>query len=220
MLDFALQRRMMVDSQLRPFDVNDIPLLEAMNAVPRERFVVPGREDLAYMDKAILAAETPERRWMLSPMMLARLIQHLEIRPGERVLDVACGLGYSSAVLAALGATVTGLESSETLAAAARERLRSIGATGVSVVSGPLDQGYAAGAPYDAILINGSIERRPSALLQQLADGGRLACIRGSGPAGKVTIHVRTGDAVGSREISDGYAPALEEFREERGFVF
>jgi protein-L-isoaspartate(D-aspartate) O-methyltransferase len=182
MLDFAQARRMMVDSQLRTFDVNDIPLLDAMDDIPRERFVPPGRENLAYIDRDILVSEGRERRCMLAPMVLARMIQALGIEPGMRVLDVACGRGYSAAVLARLGATVTALEASEELAATARQSLSAAGVDRVRVVSGHLSQGYPPHAPYDAVLINGAVEVRPEALLQQLAESGRLICVM-SAPA-------------------------------------
>jgi protein-L-isoaspartate(D-aspartate) O-methyltransferase len=220
MVDFAQARRMMVDSQLRTFDVNDIPLLDAMDSIPRERFVIPGREALAYIDQDLLVSDTPERRFMLSPMILARMIQALEIEPGARVLDVACGLGYSSAILSELGAEVVALESNESLAAAARERLAAIGAHRVNVVSGSLDQGHANGAPYDAILVNGAVEIRPDGLLHQLRDGGRLICVQGRGRSAKATLHVRAGQAFGPRGLFDAAAPVLAPFQAEPGFVF
>ena len=220
MVDFAQARRMMVDGQLRTFDVNDVPLLDAMGTIPRERFVLPGRESLAYIDQDLLVSEEPERRYMLAPMVLGRMIQALEVEPGMRVLDVAPGLGYSSAVLARLGASVTALESSEILAAAARERLAAAGVEGVTVVSGPIDQGYAASAPYDAVLINGAVEVKPEALLQQLAESGCLVCIQGRGRSAKATLYVRAAQAFGLRNIFDAAAPALAEFRAEPGFVF
>jgi protein-L-isoaspartate(D-aspartate) O-methyltransferase len=172
MLDFAQARRIMVDSQLRPFDVNDIPLLDAMNTIPRERFVAPGRESLAYMDQDIPVADG---RRMLSPMIAARMIQNLEVRAGERVLDVACGL---------------------------------------------LEQGYAEGAPYDAILVNGALEVQPDGLLRQLSEGGRLVCVQGRGRAAKAMLYVRAGDALSQRSLFDAAAPVLAAFRDEPGFVF
>jgi protein-L-isoaspartate(D-aspartate) O-methyltransferase len=220
MVDFAQARRMMVDSQLRTFDVNDVPLLNAMGEVPRERFVLPGRESLAYIDRDLPVSLHPERRSMLAPMVLARMIQALEIEPGMRVLDVAAGLGYSSAVLARLGATVTALESDETLASAARERLASVGADGVTVVVGPLQDGHAASAPYDAILINGAVDVKPEALIRQLTPSGRLVCVHGRGRSAKATLHVRAGRAAGSRNLFDAAAPVLSDFEAERGFVF
>jgi protein-L-isoaspartate(D-aspartate) O-methyltransferase len=219
MVDFAQARRIMVDSQLRTFDVNDIPLLDAMNTVPRERFVAPGRESLAYMDQDILVSDGPDRRYMLAPMIVARMIQALGVERGERALDVACGLGYTSAVLAELGADVVGLEESADLAAAAKDRLADLG-VGATVVSGPLVQGHADGAPYDAILVNGAVETRPEALLRQLKDGGRLVCIQGRGRSAKATLFVRAGDAYGQRALFDAAAPLLAGFQAEPGFVF
>jgi protein-L-isoaspartate(D-aspartate) O-methyltransferase len=215
MVDFAQARRIMVDSQLRPFDVNNIPLLDAFNTVPRERFVAPGREALAYMDRDI---PVTGGRSMLAPAVAARMIQALEVEPAMRVLDVACGLGYTTAVLAELGAQVIGLEDDETLAAAARERVAEL--AGVSIVTGPLDRGHSEGAPYDAILVNGSVDWRPEALLRQLKNGGRLVCVQGRGRAAKATLYVRAGEAFGPRSLFDAAVPALPAFRHDPGFVF
>jgi protein-L-isoaspartate(D-aspartate) O-methyltransferase len=223
MLDFAQARRAMVDSQLRTFDVFDIPVLAAMEAVPRERFVPPGRESLAYIDQDIPVSDGiagAERRFMLKPMVLGRMIQALEVEAGARALDVASGLGYSAAVLARLGAHVVALESTEAAAQAARQRLASVGIENVAVVSGPLDQGYPHGAPYDIVLVNGLIEVRPQRLLNQLADGGRLACVERRGRAGRAVLYVRSGDAFGSRAIFDAGAPELPAFKADPGFVF
>jgi protein-L-isoaspartate(D-aspartate) O-methyltransferase len=220
MIDFAQARRMMVDSQLRTFDVNDIPLLDAMQSIPRERFVLPGRESLAYIDQDLLVSEGEERRFMLSPMILGRLIQVLEVEPGMRILDVAGGLGYSAAVLAAIGAQVVALESAEALAAAARDRLASVGARSVDVVVGRLDRGYEASAPYDAILVNGAVEVMPEGLLRQLADGGRLVCVEGRGRSARANLYVKAGDSYGKRSIFDAAAPLLPAFQAEQGFVF
>ncbi len=220
MVDFTLARRIMVDGQLRTFDVNDIPLLDAMDTVPRERFVLPGREDLAYMDQHILVSDGSERRFMLSPMILGRLIQALGIEAGDKVLDVAAGRGYASAVFAELGARVTALESDEALAAAARQSLAAAGFADVAVQTGPLEQGSAGNAPYDAILINGAVETRPEELLRQLAEGGRLVCVKGQGRAARATLHVRTGDAFGERSLFDAAAPLLAPFTLKPSFTF
>jgi protein-L-isoaspartate(D-aspartate) O-methyltransferase len=223
MLDFAQARRAMVDSQLRTFDVFAIPVLAAMEAVPRERFVPPGRESLAYIDQDIPVSDGiagAERRFMLKPMVLGRMLQALEVEPGDKALDVACGLGYAAAVLARLGAKVVALESSEAAAQAARERLAALGVDDVTTVAGPLDEGHADGAPYDAILVNGLVEVRPQKLLEQLAEGGRLACIERRGRAGRAVLYVRSGEAFGSRAIFDAAAPTLAAFKAEPGFVF
>jgi protein-L-isoaspartate(D-aspartate) O-methyltransferase len=220
MVDFAQARRIMVDGQLRTFDVNDIPLLDAMDTVPRELFVLPGREELAYIDQDVLVGDGAERRYMLSPMILGRLVQALGIEAGNRVLDVACGRGYASAVFRELGAQVTALEADDALAGAARQSLSAAGAGNVTVVAGSLEQGHAGNAPYDAILINGAVEVRPEALLQQLAEGGRLACVKGRGRAARATLYVRTGDAIGERALFEAAAPLLAPFVQVPGFTF
>lgn len=222
MLDYAQARRTMVDCQLRTFDVVDIALLSAMDRVPREAFVPAGREDLAYSDQPTIVAagtETSEPRAMLVPMVAGRLIQALAIAPGARVLDVACGLGYSAAVMAHLGAHVVALETSEDLTGEARRRLA--GTAGIlDVRTGPLDEGVGERAPYDAILVNGLIEKRPEALLQQLAEGGRLACVQRIGSASRAVLFVRSGGTFGSRPLFEAQASALMDFRVAPAFVF
>ena len=221
MLDFAQARRTMVDSQLRTFDITDRAVLAAMAAVPRERFVPAGREDLAYSDQNLPVSGSNldgVARFMLAPMALGRLIQALEIEPGDRVLDVGAGLGYSSAVLARLGAEPIALESSAALAEAAGARLAAEGA--VKVRQGSLDRGCPEDGPFDAILINGAVAQRPETLLQQLREGGRLACLTGGDRAGKAVLYLRSGDAFGLRTLFDAAAPELPEFRPVPGFVF
>jgi len=220
MVDFSQARRMMVDSQLRTFDVNDIPLLDAMGSVPREKFVLPGREGLAYIDQDILVDEGASRRYMLCPMNLGRMIQALGVDAGDKALDVASGRGYAAAVLDALGAQVTALDAEEALAAEARKSLAAAGAGNVQVVVGPLDRGYAEHAPYDVILVNGAVDFRPDALLQQLAEGGRLVCVKGRGRAARATLYIRSGSAFGERTLFDAAAPVLAPFVQEPGFTF
>lgn len=220
MLDFAQARRLMVDGQLRTSDVTDAALLAAFEAVPRERFVPAGREPFAYMDQDVEVASGPDgRRMMLAPMVLARLVQGLAIMPGERVLDVAPGLGYSTALLRRLGAEVTGLEAGEDRAAEASSRLESVLGAAVSVRCGALAEGLA-GQSFDAILVNGAVDDRPEGLLAQLREGGRLACVVGQGRSAKATLFVRAGGAVSSRPLFDAAAPPLSAFRREAGFVF
>ncbi|KMO13137.1 protein-L-isoaspartate O-methyltransferase family protein [Methylobacterium platani] len=217
MLDYAQARRLMVDCQLRTFDVTDIALLDAFDAVPRERFLPADRAAFAYIDQPqAVGTEDGETRFMPAPMVLARLIQALSLKPGNRVLDVGAGLGYGAAILHRLGVEVVALESLPGLAAAARERL----GDGATVESGPLDKGAAGRGPYDAILIEGQVEQRPQGLLDQLADGGRLACVQGQGRPAKATLWVRSGDAFGSRPLFDAVLPPLRAFAVEAGFAF
>ncbi|MCJ2036037.1 protein-L-isoaspartate O-methyltransferase family protein [Methylobacterium sp. J-068] len=216
MLDYAQARRLMVDCQLRTFDVNDVPVLDAFEAVARERFVPPGREDFAYIDQTLRLP--PEGRAMPAPMLLARMVQALAIQPGDKALDVGTGYGYGAAILSRVGAAVVALESVADLAAGARERLADAG--GIEVVEGPLEAGASQSAPYDAILVNGRVETRPLALLEQLKDGGRLVCVIGQDRAAKATLFVRAGDAFGARPLFDAALPALGAFAAEAGFAF
>lgn len=219
MLDYAQARRLMVDCQLRTFDVNDVAVLDAFDDVPRERFVPPGREDFAYIDQTLrLGGTEGDTRSMPAPMLLARMIQALEVAPGTRVLDVASGYGYAAAILGRLGADVVALESIPALAAASRDRLA--GTTGIAVVEGALNVGAPDRGPYDAILLNGRIEVRPQALLDQLRDGGRLVCVMGQERAAKTTLFVRAGDAFGARPLFDAGLPRLAGFEAEAGFAF
>ncbi|GJE54774.1 protein-L-isoaspartate O-methyltransferase family protein [Methylobacterium thuringiense] len=217
MLDHAQARQLMVDCQLRTFDVNDVAVLDAFATVPRERFVQPGTEDFAYIDRTLrIGADDGGGRAMPAPMVLARMIQALKIRPGARVLDVAAGYGYGTALLSELDARVVALECQADLAQAARERL---GQT-AKVIHGPLREGAAAQSPYDAILVQGRIETRPQGLLDQLRTDGRLVCLFGPDRSAKVTLFVRAGDAFGSRPLFDANLPALRDFTTSHGFTF
>lgn len=218
MLDFDHARRMMVDCQIRTFDVTDLGIIAAFDKVPREKFVAQGLKDFAYMDQPILAGTLTngEDRFLLTPMVLARMIQALDIKSGDRVLDVACGLGFASEILHELGADVIALEQDKTVALQAQSLL----GKHVQVVAGPLPQGFADNAPYDAILINGKIETAPDLLLSQLASGGRLVCIEGQNQASKARLYVKTTSSVGSRDLFDANAPLLHAFHREKSFSF
>ena len=219
MLDYAQARRLMVDCQLRTFDVNSVTVLDAFEDVARERFVPPGREDFAYIDQTLsLDGGGGDRRAMPAPMLLARMIQALDLHAGDKVLDVGTGYGYATAILRQLGAEVVATESSAVLAAGARERLA--GLSNIAVVEAPLEAGAPAQAPYDGILVNGRVEMRPQTLLEQLKEGGRLVCILGPARAAKATLFVRTGDAFGARPLFDATLPALGAFATEGGFAF
>ena len=217
MLDYAQARRMMVDCQLRTFDVNDNAVLDAFDSVPRETFVPKNQEPFAYIDQPLrLGAAGADLRVTPSPMVLGRMIQALKIQQGTTALDVATGYGYAAAVMARLGATVTALESIPELAAAAKERL----AGKANVIEGPLRDGAAKQGPFDVILVNGRVETRPEALLNQLKDDGRLVCVFGPDRGAKVTVFVRAGDAFGSRPLFDASLPALADFTQEVSFAF
>jgi protein-L-isoaspartate(D-aspartate) O-methyltransferase len=204
MTDFAAARTHMLDGQVRTSDVTDLRILWAMQTVERERFVPAKSRDLAYVDFDLPVA--PGR------------FQVANIRPNDRVLDVGCALGYSSAILARVAAHVIALEENHELAAAAREALA--GATNVQVVTGALADGYTASAAYDVIVIEGATEIEPDALLRQLSDGGRLVCILGGGPAAKAMLYTRSGDDAGGRPVFDTGAAVLPGFAKPPAFAF
>ncbi len=218
----------MVDCQIRTFDVTDQRLIARVLAVPRERFVPDEVRDLAYSDIGFTIEPTiagGTARYLLPPLILVRLIQGGRVRATDRVLDVACGGGYSTAILAGIAAEVHALESDASLCADLSERLEAFGLGGTATHQGDLAEGYAAGGPFDVILINGTIETNFDALLAQLANGGRLlAIMRGdddpTGRAAKAFCFEKRGDDVGRRYLFDASAPVLPAFRTAPSFVF
>jgi protein-L-isoaspartate(D-aspartate) O-methyltransferase len=223
MTDFAAARRIMVDSQVRTSDVTDLRLIAAMLAVPRERFLPAEQADLAYLDcdvPANAAQAGKSARRLLKPMVLAKLLQAAEIAESDHVLDVGCATGYSSAVLGRLAHSVVALEQDAALAEHARDNLRSLGASRVEVVCGPLADGWAALAPYDVIVLNGASEIAPKALLHQLKPGGRLVGVLGRGPLGKAMLYCSIGGECGGRPIFDAAAPLLPGLEAPPAFVF
>ncbi len=223
MIDFAAARRMMVDGQVRPNDVTDLRLIATMLDVPRERFLPPATAALAYLDLDAPVGEGTDggpSRYLLKPMLLAKLIQAAEVTESDAVLDVGCATGYSSAVLARLAGSVVALEENPLLARRAEEILTALGIAYVSVVTGPLIAGWPARAPYDVIVLQGATEVEPQALFPQLKDGGRLVCVRGRPAAGKAMIYRRTNDDVSGWPLFDAAAAVLPGFAETPAFVF
>lgn len=217
MFDAANARRLMVEGQVRTADVTDADLLEAMQTLPRERFLPASLAPLAYMDSDI---PLPNGRALLKPMVLAKLIQAARVSRADRVLDVGCATGYSSAVLAALAGSVVALEEDADLARQARELLAAVGAAAVEVVIGPLTAGWASGGPYDVILLNGATEIAPDTLGRQLKPDGRLVGVHGRSPASKAMIyHFIEGHMIG-RPIFDAAARLLPGFVAPPEFVF
>ena len=219
MVDYAQARRTMVDCQVRPSDVTDLRIIAAMLDVPRERFVPPARRAIAYLDLDVPVAEAGTRA-LLKPMVFAKLVQAAAIGENDRVLDVGCATGYSSAVLGRLAGRVVALEEDATLARMASEALAELKAANVSVASGPLTAGWWEGAPYDAILLEGASEIVPDALLAQLKDGGRLVAVIGRAPMRKATIYRMAGRHVSAVALFDAAAPLLPGFAKPAEFVF
>ncbi|MDF2619909.1 MAG: Protein-L-isoaspartate(D-aspartate) O-methyltransferase [Xanthobacteraceae bacterium] len=220
MIDFAEMRRAMVDAQVRANDVTDLRIVAAMLETPRERFVPAGLRNFAYIDDDLLVKEGSPSRYLMEPMVLAKLLQAAEIGPEALVLDVGATSGYSTAVLAKLAGQVVALEEDAELAAQGSGVLVELGLLNAAYVQGPLTTGWPAEAPYDAILLNGSIDSAPEALLAQLKPGGRLVAVVGRGRSGRATVFTNTSGGIGSRIVFDAAVPALPGFEARPGFVF
>jgi protein-L-isoaspartate(D-aspartate) O-methyltransferase len=217
MPDFSVARQNMVLSQLEPSQVTDALVVEAMAAVPREAFVPAHLSGVAYVDEDL---EVAPGRYVIEPRVFARMLQAAGVKRGDLVLDIGCGTGYSTAVLARLAATVVALESEADLAARATETLAGLAVDNAAVVTGPLAGGMAAQGPYDVIIIEGAIAALPEALAGQLADDGRLVAVIGEGGAGKATLFGRHDGAVSGAVLFDAAIPPLPGFDRPGGFVF
>lgn len=217
MIDFSAARRHMIDGQLRPTRVTSAPLLDAMAALPRERFVPASVRGIAYVDEDLPIGGG---RFLMEPLVLARLIQAAAPGPDDTVLDVGAATGYSSAVLAKLAASVIALEDDRSLSDQAAETLKTLGIENVQAVAGPLNEGHAKRAPYGVILINGAVEHIPDALVAQLAEGGRLAAVIGTGPVGRATLLTKLRGVASPRILFDAGVSPLKGFTKEAGFVF
>ena len=158
MTEFAAARRNMVDGQVRTADVTDPRIISAMLDVPREAFLPPAKAALAYLD---LDVPLGNGRCLMKPMVLAKLIHAADLAATDRVLDAGCVTGYAAAVLARIAGQVVALEQDAGLAQAARAALSPL--PNVTVQSGPLTEGWPAGRPYDAILVEGATEFAPLA---------------------------------------------------------
>jgi protein-L-isoaspartate(D-aspartate) O-methyltransferase len=218
MIDYAAARLNMVEGQLRTNGATDPALLKAFLSVPRERFVSDPLRGAAYVDKDVPLGNG---RYLMEPLVLARLIQLAELRADARVLYVGAGPGYDAAILARLAGAVVALESDAALAATARRLLRELGGARASVIEAPLEQGYAAGAPYDAIVFGGAIAEVPDAIAGQLAATGRVtAVVRAEGRVSKATVMTRVGTVLSRRPAFDAAIHALPGFAPQPAFVF
>jgi len=218
MSEFDAARLNMVNSQVRTNKVTNPELLAALQRLPREVFVDGRLEGVAYLDEDLPLGNG---RFVMEPMVMARMIQALEIGIGDIALDVGGGTGYSGAVMAQLASTVVVLEPDGDLAGRATRCLTDLAIDNAVVVDGALAEGYASQAPYDAILLGGAVGEIPSALTAQLAEGGWLCAVvaEGTGP-GTAVLATRRGGIVAQRRLFDANVPVLPGFAADPGFVF
>jgi protein-L-isoaspartate(D-aspartate) O-methyltransferase len=208
--DFAAARTAMVESQLRPQGVTDPAVLDAMGSVRREDFLPPETRPLAYVDRAVLMGGG---RFLPAPAVLGSLLTQMMPVRGQRALVVGAGTGYSAAVLKAMGLEVLALESSPALAASARDN-------GIDTVEGPLEAGWTKGGPYDQVLIDGAVEYIPDAIVEQLANGGRLGTALVDRGITRLIVGRKAAGAFGYLSLSDAGVPVLPGFTRPRAFTF
>jgi protein-L-isoaspartate(D-aspartate) O-methyltransferase len=212
--NFEHMRRAMVANSLRTTGVNDPRVLAAIGAVPRERFVPRERAAIAYADTAVPLGGGRE---LNSPLAFARMLTEAGPREGERALLIGAGTGYPAAVLSRMVGSLVAVEEDPALIETARALLDG---TGVRLVEGPLNEGYAAGAPYDLIVIDGAVEFVPDAIVDQLVDGGRVAAAILDQGVMRIAIGRKAGDAFGIAPITDSASIILPGFAKPRAFSF
>ncbi len=210
-------RNAMVVSQLRVSKVTDEAIITAMGAVERHRFVPAAKTSVAYADQDV---DLGAGRYLVQPLVLARILAAADIRAGQHVLVIGAGMGYSAAVLAQLGAHVTALEENDDLRANAARALAAAGYSQVKVVAGLLNQGYADDAPYDAIFIDGGFEQLPEIIGAQLADNGVFAGILLEANVGRGVIGKKSGKHIGLSPFMDALVHGLPGFEKPKEFAF
>ncbi len=216
MSNYAARRTMMVDTQVRPSDVTKFPIIDAMLAVPREVFVPANLREAAYVGENL---DIGGGRTLLEPRTLAKMLDALDIQRHHVVLDVGCGLGYSTAILARMSEFVIGLEDDEARAEEAQSLLSEHGVDNAAVMTGALTNGSAKSGPYDIILVQGAVEEVPEALLEQLREGGRIACVFAEDALGVVRIGHKIDGQVNWRFAFNAGAPVLPGFHKPAAFT-
>jgi protein-L-isoaspartate(D-aspartate) O-methyltransferase len=217
MSEYDKIRTNMVDCQLRTNKITDPALLDAFLQVSRESFVPPSLKGAAYVDEDLPLGGG---RYLLEPMVLGRLLQTAAIRPNEVVLEIGCATGYATALLGRLARSVVALESDASLARQAKANLA--GLRNVTIFEQRLDRGYAERAPYDVILIGGAVVDVPPALLDQLAEGGRLVTVieTRAGQLGEAVLLERSPNGIAQRRLFEAGIHTLPGFQAEPSFVF
>lgn len=217
MIDFAAAREAMVDSQVRPSDVTRFPIIAAFLAVPREDFVPDALRPVAYLGEHVPLGRD---RVLLDPRVFAKMLDALEVGPADLVLDVGCGLGYSTALLARMAQAVVALEEDGAMATEAEALLAGHGVDNAVVEQGPLAAGMERHGPFDAIVIEGGIETLPDGFTAQLKPRGRIAAIFTDGRSGTARLGTRIGERIVWRRVFDAAVPVLPGFAAAKAFEF
>jgi len=216
MTDYSARRTMMVDTQVRPSDVTKFPIIDAMLSVAREAFVPRPLREAAYVGENI---DLGGGRVILEPRTLAKMLDALDIGADELVLDLGCGLGYSSAVAARMAEAVVAVEEGTAMAEEARGILSEHGADNVIVHEGALAEGAVEHGPYDVIMIQGAVEHLPDAIVEQLKEGGRMACLFAEGGLGAVRVGYKIDGQMNWRFAFNAGAPVLAGFERHAAFT-
>jgi protein-L-isoaspartate(D-aspartate) O-methyltransferase len=221
MSDFATARQKMVDGQVRASDVTDHRILDAMLSLPREDFVPEDKRALAYLDLDLDVGVGGSRRYLIKPMLTAKLLQAAAIQPTDTVLIVGCATGYAAALAARLAAKVIAIESDSALAAEGKDILSKLGLQEtVTIQAAETAAGFPAGAPFNVIMLNGATEIAPDKLCQQLADNGRMVGVFASAKPSRAMIVTRSHGDFGHRVLFDAAAPVLPGLERRPEFVF
>jgi len=215
MVDFERARRAMIDSQLRTGNITDRRLLSVMGQVPRELFVPQGRQAVAYIDDSQPLAA---KRFMPSPAPFAKLVQLAAITDADNVLDIGAGTGYSTAVLAGLAASVTGVEEDAALVSQANANLSQLGVANARVIAASLVTGGA--GTFDVVILEGAVDAVPEALFARLKDGGRLIVLIRQGATAVAHVYAKAGFDVAGRAEFNLSMPPLATNQSAPEFVF
>ena len=216
MTDYQTRRKTMVDTQIRPSDVTKFPIIEAFLSVPREKFVPDGKREAAYIGENFKIGQS---RVILEPRTLAKLLDALDIRNDELVLDIGPGLGYSSAVISPMAEVVIAVEDDSSMANEAEEILAEVGADNVVIQIGKLEDGAPEHGPYDVIILQGGVEKIPSSIVNQLKNGGRVGAIFVEEGLGTAKIGFKLNDKINWRYSFNAAAPVLPGFFKQKDFV-
>ena len=221
MSGFSTARQKMVDGQVRPSDVTDIRIIEAMLALPREAFVPESQRALAYLDLDLDVSEGGQgKRFLIKPVVIAKMLQAADIKASDSVLVAGCATGYSAALAAKLARQVTATESDPSLAAKAKGVLAELGLGNVTIRAAAAGGGDPANAPYDVIVLDGATEVTPDSLYRQLKDGGRLVGVFAMTRPQRAMIVTRSHGDFGNRALFDAAVPVLPGLERAPAFVF